>query len=64
VIEEGARLIAERGDLAHLALFGWAAGASSLLVFTLRELVHANRRFSCFVAEIATLNASLGGSIE
>lgn len=64
MIDEGVRLVAERGDLAHLALFGWAAGASSLLVFTLRELVQANRRFSRFVAEIAALNASLGERIE
>lgn len=53
--------VAERGDLAHLALFSWASGASSLLAWALRELVRANRRFSDFVAEIARLNASLGG---
>jgi len=56
--------VAARGDLAHLALFAWASGASSLLVWTLRELVAANRRFNRFVAEIAEINAFLGGRIR
>ncbi|WP_350333378.1 hypothetical protein [Coralliovum pocilloporae] len=47
---------AERGDLAHLALFLWASGASTLLVWSLRELVALNRRFNDFVNEIARLN--------
>jgi hypothetical protein len=51
-----ARIFAERGDLAHLALFLWASGASALLVWALRELAAANRRFNDFVAEIARLN--------
>jgi hypothetical protein len=46
----------ERGDLAHLALFLWASGASALLVWTLRELAISNRRFNDFVNEIARLN--------
>ena len=46
----------ERGDLAHLALFLWASGASALLVFAVRELVAANRRFEHFVQELARLN--------
>jgi hypothetical protein len=50
------RTIAERGDLAHLALFLWASGASGLLVWTLKELARANQRFEDFVKEIATLN--------
>ena len=50
------RTIAERGDLAHLALFLWASGASGLLLFVLRELSAANRRFEDFVKEIAALN--------
>ena len=54
-------VVAAKGDLAHLALFVWASGASSLLVWTLRELVEANRRFNRFVAEIAEIGASLGG---
>jgi hypothetical protein len=53
--------IAERGDLAHFALFSWASSVTSLLVWTVRELVRANRRFNDFVAEIARLNSSLGG---
>jgi len=48
--------IIERGDLAHLALFLWASGASALLVWSLRELAAANRRFSDFVREISALN--------
>ena len=50
------RTIAERGDLAHLALFLWASGASGLLLWTLKELAAANRRFDEFVREIASLN--------
>ena len=55
-MDELTRTIAERGDLAHLALFLWASGASALLVWALRELAAANRRFNDFVAEIARLN--------
>lgn len=50
------KVFAERGDLAHLALFLWASGASGLLLFALRELVAQSRRFDGFVAEIAHLN--------
>ena len=50
------RTVIERGDLAHLALFLWASGASGLLAWSLKELVRANRVFSEFVAEIASLN--------
>jgi hypothetical protein len=50
------KTIAERGDLAHLALFLWASGASGLLVYALRELARANQRFEDFVKEIAALN--------
>jgi hypothetical protein len=46
----------DRGDLAHLALFLWASGASTLLVWALRELAAANRRFNDFVNEISRLN--------
>lgn len=46
---------AEHGDLAHLALFLWASGASSLLVWALREIATSNRRFEDFVTEIARL---------
>lgn len=44
------------GDLAHFALFLWASGASSLLVWSLKEQASANRRFNGFVQEIAKLN--------
>lgn len=55
-MDELTKTIATRGDLAHLALFLWASGASWLLVWTLRELASANRRFNDFVHEIANLN--------
>ncbi len=55
-MDELTKTIATRGDLAHLALFLWASGASGLLVWTLRELAAANRRFNDFVTEIANLN--------
>ncbi|UJQ95736.1 hypothetical protein [Mariluticola halotolerans] len=55
-MDELTKTIATRGDLAHLALFLWASGASGLLVWTLKELASANRRFNDFVTEIANLN--------
>ena len=36
-MDELTRTVIERGDLAHLALFLWASGASALLVWALRE---------------------------
>ena len=55
-MDELTKTIATRGDLAHLALFLWASGASALLVLVLRELAAANRRFDAFVREIAAIN--------
>lgn len=55
------RVFAERGDLAHLALFLWASGASALLLFALRELAAQTRRFDAFVAEIARLTRRMNG---
>jgi len=60
-VNELTRTFIEKGDLAHLALFLWATSASGLLVWSLRELVRANRRFNDFVAEIARLNNFLAG---
>ena len=45
-----------RGDLAHLALFLWAGGASALLLLCFRELASANRRFDAFMRELARFN--------
>jgi hypothetical protein len=45
-----------RGDLAHVALFLWAGGASLAVFKLLKELSAANRRFNTFVTEIAHLN--------
>lgn len=53
------RVFAERGDLAHLALFLWASGASTLLALTLRALIAQVRRFDAFVQEIALLTRRL-----
>lgn len=55
-MDEITKAVLERGDLAHLALFLWASGASAALFFVLRELAAANRRFNTFVVEIAQLN--------
>lgn len=56
IVDDIAKIFGERGDLAHLALFLWASGASALLVWALKELAASNRRFNDFVAEIARLN--------
>jgi hypothetical protein len=45
-----------RGDLAHLALFLWAGVASAALLFALRELAAASRRFDDFVRELSRFN--------
>jgi hypothetical protein len=55
-MDELTQTIVSRGDLAHLALFLWATGASTLLIWALKELAAANKRFNDFVQEIATLN--------
>ena len=55
-MDEVTKTVVERGDLAHLALFLWASGASALLIWALRELAAANKRFDEFVREIAQLN--------
>lgn len=60
-MDEITKSIIERGDLAHLALFLWASGASGLLVWSLRELVRSNARFNDFITEIAKLTRLMGG---
>ena len=55
------QVFAERGDLAHLALFLWAASASALLILVLREYAAAMRRFDDFVRELARFNRKFGG---
>ena len=52
---------AERGDLAHLALFLWASASSALAWFALRELTASVRRFDDFVRELARFNDRFGG---
>ena len=55
------RTFTERGDLAHLALFLWASGASCASWFALRELAAASRRFDDFVRELARFNRRIQG---
>ena len=50
------RIFVERGDLAHLALFLWAAVASTAFLVTLRELAAASKRFDDFVRELSVFN--------
>lgn len=56
-----AEALVSRGDLAHVALFAWASGASILLLALLRELGSANRRFDEFVHELALFNRRHSG---
>jgi hypothetical protein len=53
------RIFVERGDLAHLALFLWAASATGLALIALRELIAATRRFNDFVRELSSFNRRL-----
>ncbi|MCF6344748.1 MAG: hypothetical protein L3J15_08800 [Devosiaceae bacterium] len=55
-MDELTKLISERGDLAHLALFLWASGASGMLFWALKEISASHKRFNEFVSEIASLN--------
>jgi hypothetical protein len=55
------RIFSERGDLAHLALLLWAASASALALFALRELAASVRRFDDFVRELARFNDTFDG---
>jgi hypothetical protein len=50
-----------KGDLAHLALFLWACGASLLVRIVLRDLARSNRRFDDFVRELARFNRRHSG---
>ncbi|MBC2858842.1 hypothetical protein LL278_17560 [Stappia indica] len=59
-MEPALREVAARGDLAHLVLLLWAGSSSSLLVWSLREMVRSNRRFDDFVEAIARLNRMIG----
>jgi len=61
IMDDLTRAFAERGDLAHLALFLWAMSASALLIVVLREYAAAMRRFDDFVRELARFNRKFGG---
>jgi len=55
------RTFTERGDLAHLALFLWAASTSALLLLALRELVAATQRRGGSTISCASSRASMNG---
>ncbi len=59
-VSDALAIFAEKGDLAHVALFLWASAASALLVWSLREQAASNQRFQDFVEEIAHLTRLLG----
>jgi hypothetical protein len=54
------RAVAERGDLAHVALALWAIGASLAFWRAFAEVARAQRRFDDFVRELARFNARHG----
>ncbi|MBM6592386.1 hypothetical protein [Microvirga pudoricolor] len=62
MLDQIAEAVIRRGDLAHLALFAWASGASAMLAMTLRDLFAANRRFDAFVRELSLFNRRQTGS--
>ena len=53
----GLEMVLTRGDLADLALFLWASGASTALAMVLRELAQANQRFDVFIRELQRFNS-------
>jgi hypothetical protein len=60
-LDELINTFAQRGDLAHHALFLWASAVTALLIFVTRELAAAMRRFDDFVRELARFNDRLKG---
>ena len=56
--------IVAKGDLAHLALFLWACGASALVRIVLRDLARSNERFDDFVRELARFNRRHSGDLR
>ncbi len=63
-MDEALKTFSERGDLTHVALFLWASGASSLLVWSMKQLASVNERFSRFTSEIARFNRLVGGELR
>ena len=59
MIDHAFDAVLTHGDLAHLALFVWASGASASALMLFRELAAANRRFDAFVRELHHLNSHL-----
>lgn len=57
----GLDMIIARGDLADLALFLWASGASTALALVLRQLGEANRRFDEFIRQLHHFNSHWDG---
>ena len=61
VLETVTDAVIAKGDLAHLALFLWAGGASALVRIVLRDLSRSNERFDDFVRELARFNRRHSG---
>lgn len=59
MISDLAALLIDRGDVAHLALFLWAASVSGFAVVLVRALAQVTRSYEAFVLAIAKLNALL-----
>lgn len=60
-MSEALTSVIQRGDLAHLALFLWACGASWLLYLTHQAHIAATRRFDDFVRALANFNSRYSG---
>jgi len=61
LIPSAVSAVVARGDIGHLALLLWAGFSSSLLVWSLVQLIKSNARFDDFVREIALFNQQIGG---
>lgn len=59
MISDLAGLLIHHGDVAHLALFLWAASVSGFAVVLVRALAQVTRSYEAFVLAIAKLNALL-----
>ena len=55
--------IIARGDLAHLALFLWACGASALVVSVLRDLARSIGEMEPKLERVAEALRRMGGDV-
>ncbi|MEM6711477.1 MAG: hypothetical protein AAF590_04275 [Pseudomonadota bacterium] len=59
MIERLTMILAEKGDMGHVALFLWAAAASVQSLMLLRDLTATAARLEDFVMAIAQVNAMI-----